>query len=487
MSQMVVTYLLLPGLSWSDGVAVTAGDSVYSFELAQSFTAAVREELISRTLSYQALDSKTVEWRGVPGFRNPTYMTDFFTPLPKHAWGDIPHSDLLTSPVSAQTPLGYGPYQIDEWVTGQSITLTKNPQYFRAAEGLPAIDEVVFNFIEPDPAAAMEALLASECDILDESIDLSAHIDRLMDLQASGQIQLAFTPGKAWEHLDFGIQPITYDEFYNVAQGDRPDFFGDVRTRQAIANCIDRGAIVSQLAYGQAAVMDTYISASHPLFNPDVPLYPHDTAAGIALLEQVGWVMGEEGLRVSRGVAGIPDGVSFEVSYFTTASGLHQEVGQIIGQNLLNCGIKINIASGTPQELFAPGPDGLLFGRKFDLAQFGWPLEQTPSCFLFLGEAIPGGNIDQFTYSWGGWNLTGWKNPEFDAACAAARNALPGEGAYLSNHQIAQQIFASELPVIPLFIPPKFVAARPDLCGLNLDPTAGVFWNLESIDYGEFC
>jgi peptide/nickel transport system substrate-binding protein len=394
---------------------------------------------------------------------------------------------LLTSPASTREPLAYGPFQINEWVSGQSIALTKNPHYFRAAEGMPRIDVLIFNFIGPDPAAAVDALLASDCDILDESIDLSSQIGRLQELQAAGQIQLAFAPGNAWEHLDFGIQPISYDEFYNVAQGDRPDFFGDVRTRQAMASCIDRGTIVNQLAYSQAAVLDTYISASHPLFNPDVPAYPYDAAAGIALLEQVGWIMGEEGILVSQGVVGIPDGVSFEVSYFTTASTLHQEIAQIIGQSLLNCGIKINIASGTPQELFAPGPEGLLFGRKFDLAQFGWPLEQTPSCFLFLGDAIPGSDIDQFTYSWGGWNLTGWSNPQFDAACAAAQNALPGEEDYVASHFLAQQIFAAELPVIPLFIPPKFTAARPDLCGLGLDASANILWNLETSDFGESC
>ena len=36
-----------------------------------------------------------------------------------------------------------------------------------------------------------------------------------------------------------------------------------------------------------------------------------------------------------------------------------------------------------PEKLFGPGPDGLLFGRKFDLAEFQWDIGTAAYCSLY--------------------------------------------------------------------------------------------------------
>lgn len=42
--------------------------------------------------------------------------------------------------------MGYGPYVVKEW-NDDSLRLTKNPYYFRAAEGLPKFDELIFRIV----------------------------------------------------------------------------------------------------------------------------------------------------------------------------------------------------------------------------------------------------------------------------------------------------------------------------------------------------
>ena len=64
-------------------------------------------------------------------------------------------------------------------------------------------------------------------------------------------------PGAAWEHIDFGIEPASYDDGYQPAF-DRPDLFGDARLRQAFALCIDRQRIVDTVLDGLSAVPDSY-------------------------------------------------------------------------------------------------------------------------------------------------------------------------------------------------------------------------------------
>jgi peptide/nickel transport system substrate-binding protein len=86
--QMSATFELKPDISWSDGAPLTADDSLFSFEISQSpdsFTP--RRDLIERTASYQVLDSARVTWTGLPGYIDPLYFTNFWTPLPRHWYG----------------------------------------------------------------------------------------------------------------------------------------------------------------------------------------------------------------------------------------------------------------------------------------------------------------------------------------------------------------------------------------------------------------
>ena len=204
MDQLAVRFKLRSGLLWSDGAPLTADDSLYSFEVAKSLFPGVRADLLSHTQSYNALDAQTVEWRGVPGFRDPGYQTNFFTPLPRHAWGMLPPDQLNTADVSARTPIGWGPYKIDEWKAGDHISLSRNPDYFRASEGLPAFDNLVFRFVD-SRETAIAALLSGECDMVDETAHLELSGPQLLQLQDAGRVAVSFGTGTAWEHADFGI------------------------------------------------------------------------------------------------------------------------------------------------------------------------------------------------------------------------------------------------------------------------------------------
>jgi peptide/nickel transport system substrate-binding protein len=376
---------------------------------------------------------------------------------------------------------------ISEWAPGESITLRKNPYYHRTGEGLPYFDLLIFRFIGQVAEDNIEALLSGECHLLDQSTYLKNQSDRLRSLETEGLVSLVFGDATSWEHLDFGIQPLAYDDGYSQYLGDRADFFGDVRTRRAVALCIDRGGLAESVAFHRESGMDTYLPSDHPLSTAEIQKTPYDPDAGAALLDEVGWMAGEDGFRSARGVEGVIDGTMLTFEYLTTNSEEHRRVAEFIQNDLGDCGIEVNVIQHPAEELYANGPDGSLFGRRFDLAQFSWLLQPEPPCHLFLGTAVPGEELTRFPYSWGGWNLTGWRHDEYDAACQNAQNSLPGQPSYVENHTMSLEIFASELPVIPLFVHQKLAASRPDMCGFSMDPTAGELWNIEAFGYGEFC
>jgi peptide/nickel transport system substrate-binding protein len=478
--QFVVRFRLLPGIQWSDGAPLTADDSVYSFEITQELYPRLRPDLIARTASYQALDESTLEWRGVPGYRRADYATYFFSPLPRHAWGQLSLDELLTADITNRTPMGWGPYVIDEWTSGDHISLSRNPNYFRSVEGLPGFDKLVFRFIGGRDQA-LDALLAGECDYLDESFALETEQARMLELRDAGKIALAVETGTSWEQLAFGIVSL---------DSTQPPLFQTVEMRQAFAQCVNRERLVQDLFLGQSFVPDTYVHPAHPLANPDVRRYAFDPAAAATLLERLGW-LDEDGNpatpRLATGVSGVPDGTPLALALLTTDEPHKQQAAQILRESLAECGIALEVNAMPWETLLASGPEGLIFGRRFTLAQYGWISALYPPCPLYTTAEIPG-PYPAYPKGWGGANASGYSNPDYDRACLDALAAMPETPEYRASHHQAQQIYAEQIPSVPLYVHLKMIATRPDMCGLQTDPSAdSALWNLENLNYGEAC
>jgi peptide/nickel transport system substrate-binding protein len=486
LDQMQVTFRLLPGLTWSDEAPLTAADSVYTFDYVSShLTNATPDYLVERTQTYEAADDVTVQWWGKPGFIDPTYFTNFWMPLPKAQWSLLSTDNLNVAPESSRTPLGWGPYIIQDWVENDHILLTKNPHYFRAAEGLPKFDTLTFRFI-PDPETAVSDLVSGKCDILDPTTNLDGQVSLLQSMTANHQLQALFATAPVMEQLAFGVRPAAYDNGYNPGY-DRPNFFGDVRVRQAVAQCIDRQQVIDTVLFGLSTVPASFVPADYSFSNPDLKTYSYDVEAANALLEQAGWIStGNDAStpRLARNVKDIPNGTPFVVNYITTEASQRIQVATIIAKSLANCGIKVNIQFLDQTSLYGVGPNGPLFGRSFDLAEFAMGSTSIePPCDWFTSSEIPAaGN------RWVGTNVSGYSNPSYDEACNTAQQSLVDEPEHEAAYRQAQAIFAEDLPVLPLYWRIKTAATRPQVCNFSLDPTASsALWNIEAFDSGNDC
>ncbi len=485
MDQMVVTFFMLPGLKWSDGMLLTASDSVFSYSLSANPKTPGSKYLVERTASYEAADDTTIQWWGKPGFIDPAYSTNFWTPYPRHLWGQIAPDQFNNVAASARTPVGYGPYVIQEWSAGEKIVLVKNPYYFRAADGLPVFNTLVFRFT-PDPGTAVSDLLSGACDLLDPSIRLDGQVDLLRSLQSQGNAALGVSTTPIMEQLVLGIRPASHDDGY-VSSVDRADLFSDKRMRQAVAMCLDRQKVVDTVLYGYSSVPTSYLPAEHPLYSPGVAMYPFEPARAAQLLDSMGWkdVDNDPSTpRVANGISGILGGTPLDLTYVTTGAVQRQQVAQILAESLNQCGIHVTVRYLDAEVLFAPGPEGILFGRAFDLAEFAMGTAGVEtSCEWFTGSEVPNA-----ANSWIGVNVSGYSSGVFDAACRVSLHSLPDEQAYAAAFRDTQSIFADDLPTLPLYWRLKVAASRPDFCNFNPDPTtASALWNIESFDYGANC
>jgi len=480
MDQWLLDFKLLSGIQWSDGTPLTAGDSVYSYDLARSLYPATQPELILRTQSYQALDDSTVEWKGIPGYQDGIYHTKFFTPLPQHAWSSYTVEELRSAEISSRRPMGWGPYIIDQWIAGDHISLRKNPLYFRATDNLPRFDNLVFRFVSTTDEA-LDALQAGECDLIDQTAMFDAQSSRLEELVSNGQARAFYQPDAGWEQITFGINPI---------DPQRVKFFDLKEVRQAVAMCIDRQVLIADQPLNTQLLSDLYIPKSHPLYNPELQPYEFNLQAASDLLTSVGWLDSDNNPqtpRIAQAVAGVPDGTTFEVQYLVSAEGKSQADAQAIQEMLGKCGIKVSLSVQSPQAFLAPGPEGPVFGRAFDLAQFAWAGSYEPACNLYLTSETPG-PYPEFPKGWGGMNASGYTSTQYDHACESAIFSIADAAQHRPAHYQAEELFSTDLPALPLYFHYDVAAARPDLC--NFSSTSAVdspLWFLEQLDYGSGC
>jgi peptide/nickel transport system substrate-binding protein len=474
--RMVVDFHLLPGLMWSDGEPLTAIDSVFSFELDRLFDTTTKY-LVDRTYDYQALDEITVRWTGIPGFFDKEYMMNFWSPLPRHALQGYSIEELLTLEESIRRPIGWGPYTIQEWRAGENILMKANPEYFRISEGLPKFDFLIYRFIGDDVNSAVQQLLTGECDLLDESLLPDEALPALLKLQEAEMIKLVWSPSAEMERFDFNIAPI--------GGPDEQSLFADARTRWALASCIDRQRIVDEVLFGLGVAPDTYLSPSHPYHHDALGPIAYDVQTATATLEEIGWVDDDESPntpRVASGVPGVRDGTLLSFTYLTTDGYFHRALVEQLEQDWANCGVEMEVVFEDPQRITTAWPEGLVFGRSFDVVGWSWLDWITPLCEMFAGREIPS-NDNPF-----GSNASGFDDTEYNRACDMILLGLPGSEAYQQAVRKTQEIFNAEVPALPLYLKPRVVAHANGICGVQVDPLAfSTLWALEGYDSGISC
>lgn len=462
MLQMEVDFTFKP-LIWEDGTPVTANDSVYSFELSNGSD----DHRLNHTASYEAIDTLTVRWTSHPGYLASDYFLNVYQPLPRHAWSHMNTDQVAESEEALRRPLANGPFRVLHWVAGEEIQLVRNENYYRANEGLPKLDSVTFRFIQ-DTNQIMTQLLAGRCHIgTQDGID-AGQAEFLLEAHANGLLQPYFQPGTVFEHLDFGIVPV--DEYAET----RPDWFGDVRVRQAIARCLDRQAIIDHAIFGIATPLYAYAPEGHPLLPSDISRWLTNRDTANTLLDEVGYLDTDgDGVREDPAT-----GTPFHITLGTTSGAETRPlaVAEIQAQLAL-CGIEVETYFVPASEFFADGPEGPVFGRQFDLVLFAWLVGTEPSCGYYLSSQITDSD------NWGGTNNTGWSNEAFDTVCQTALNTLPGMPGYAENHQTALYIWTEELPSIPLFLRTKVAVTATNVFNFRIDATQNSeLWNLFELD-----
>ena len=490
LNQLSAVFRLKDGVSWSDGQPLSAADVLFGFQVAADPATPVARLALDQTFDYRMLDEQRVEWVGKPGLVTEAFEKYFWMPLPEHAWGAYTAGQLLENEEVNRSPLGWGAYQVLEWEAGEFIRLGRNPYYFRASEGMPYYDNINFTFIRFQDGGQVRSAANSMCDIITPSALELLPADAIQEFAAGvSSLQLMQKPTNRVEVLPLGIKPVSYDDRYYPYGDDRPDIFGDVRVRQALVHCINRADIVENVLAGLAVVADVHLPGGHTLLEgADLMRYAFDPERGKTLLEEAGWMDSDQNPdtpRASFGTIMIPPDTPLELSLLYSEANTRTGSAQRIAADLKACGFQINLESKPARELYQPAPNGLLFGRKFDLALMSWDLGDDLRCELFTTREIPTSANNWLGEISGGWNFMGYSNPEYDQICERYNNRGNETDAGRSVAQDLLKILAADLPYIPLFsyMDPYLVNSQD--CGLVMDlSSSSVFQEIETLSEG---
>lgn len=201
----------------------------------------------------------------------------------------------------AQNPMGSGAFIFDEWITGDSVAMHRNEEYWGET---PNYDELTVRFITDNTTRFMEFETGSV-----DAIDNLSNAD--VETMLSGDV-----PGVLYQQSGFDVIDLGMSYEYEP--------FQDVRVRKAIAMAIDMEALVANV-FGSTASAAVCFENEGLIGYTEIGLYEYDPEGAKALLEE----------------AGYGDGMTLDMTVSSSESFV--KIAEIIQSYLSDIGITLNI------------------------------------------------------------------------------------------------------------------------------------------------
>ena len=258
---LTYTFKLHEGVKFHDGTDFNADDVVFSLDRARGEASVNAQKALFEPIeSVSAKDPLTVELK----LKRPTGAMLF-----NLAWGDA----AMVAPESAETnkskPVGTGPFKLDKWAKGDSISLIKNPDYW----GTPVkLDKATFKIVG-DATAQLSSLMAGDVD----AFPLFSAPEMLPQLEADDRFSVVVgtTEGETILSTNNGAKP-----------------FSDVRVRKAMAHAIDRQALIDGAMFGYGTLIGSHFAPHNPAYVDLSGIYDYDLDKAKELLKEAGYENG---------------------------------------------------------------------------------------------------------------------------------------------------------------------------------------------------
>lgn len=332
-----------------------------------------------------------------------------------------------------KNPVGTGPFKFVKWEENAEITVERNPDYAWAPEivqnkGAPYLDRVTFK-IAPEEATRIGSVQSGQV-LAAETVPPQ----NIVSLKSNPDFQV----------LQANTIGLPYTLFIN--QEHAP--WGETKARQALQYGIDIGAIVKTLylgTYEQAwsALTPGVLGYDAPLENAVQP----DVDKANALLDEIGWKKGADGIREK-------DGKKLTLRYVDGSPNREKrnDIAAIIQQQLKKIGIdtEVVITKDILTEVYT-NSNYDLYGNS--------QVNGDPNALSAFYHTAPKGALG---------NLSKVSDPELDQWLE--QGAVEKDDAKRAElYKKVQQRIKDEAIILPIYVFPYTVAASKSVQGLKFD------------------
>ena len=412
----VWTFHLRPGVTWSDGTAITAQDIVWSWQrLVSPLTAspyssypgnmhiANAQEIAEgkkapETLGVKAVDDATLEVTLTQPNAALLAMLAHPSLVPIDKVLVNRFGEQWTKPEHIVTS---GPYKLSAWVVNERIVAERNPRYWDNEHTV--INKVTWLPIHSE-AADVNRYKAGEIDIV-----YTVPINQFAQLKKTMGDQLNVSPQLATYYYEFNTT--------------RPPF-NDPRVRLALNMALDKD-IIAEKVLGQGQRPAWLISQPDiggvKLQNPDYASWPRDKR-----IAEAKKLLSEAGYSDSHPLV-------FNLLYNTSES--HQRVA-IAASSMWkkNLGVEAKLQNQEWKTML-----DTMHTHNFDAVRYAWIADYDDAA-TFLNNFRTGDSENTSQYS----------NPAYDEALKNAAKASDGvtRGKY---YQQAEDLLAKDVPAVPVY------------------------------------
>jgi len=270
-----IEFDLRRGVKFHDGSEFTADDVVYTLNfVSKPENKVITQANVNWIDRAEKLDSHKVRLITKEVF--PAAIEYLAGPVVIHP---AAHYEKVGPKGQNEKPVGSGPYRVTSHVIGKSVTLERNPDYFKdSPKAQPRIAKVEIRFI-PDPQTQMAEMMSNGLDFI-----MSVAKDQADQLGAVPFLQV----------VSGETMRIAFLQMNRLPETPTPPL-QDVRVRRAINHALDRETMVKQIVGTGARVIHTICFPSQfGCTDEGAARYAYDPAKAKALLAEAGFPNGFE-------------------------------------------------------------------------------------------------------------------------------------------------------------------------------------------------
>ena len=413
-----ISFDVRQGVSFSDGVPLTADDVQFSWQ----FLTDERIAIPAARGYYSRITDVTIDGSRVTFHFEEPYFLSFLLAgsmpiFAKHFYGKYLESVEAAEQYNNSTGLllGSGPYRMaspTDWKPGDLVELVRNERYWGWVT--PSFDRRIWKTISSDAAQLTE--------FKNGGVDVYAA--QPLEYRDLLENQSVADRTDSYEYFSPVGGYIFIGWNNNSADGDSP--FRDRRVREAMTYLTDRQRLVDEVLFGHAKIANGPFNPFGPQANPNLPTRPFDPEKAKALLNQAGF-SDRDGDGVLESAEGKP--FSFKLSY-PAGSDSYKRFALQLKDMYVRAGILME-----PEPTDWPVLMDRLDNKTFDAVTLGFSGDLEVDVFELLhsSQSEPGGN-----------NIVSYKNPELDALLVAARTEMDIEKRMPLWHKIHEFVWKEQ-------------------------------------------